>query len=89
LVNVITGSVGYVLMMAGEERVFAFGMVGLGAITIGVYFALIPALGPTGAGLATLITLILRGVVTAVIAFRRVGVVALPLSGRLGIPSHR
>ncbi len=77
-VNTITGPVGYVLMMSGNEKdlqtTSLFSVALMGAIAI----VLIPSLGIVGAALASAGATALMSLVAAYYAWRRLGLVLIP-----------
>lgn len=64
-----------VLNMLGEERACSLGFLSALTVNIALNFALIPAFGPTGAAIATVSALALRGALLAHFARVRLGLV--------------
>ena len=63
LVNVLSGSVGYIMIMTGEQKQAAYVLAGSAGLNIFLNFLLIPAFGIEGAAVATTVSLILWNVV--------------------------
>jgi len=81
-VNVVTGSVGFVLMMSGHERVMRNIMGFAAVLNVSGNAVLIPAMGVVGAAIAGAITLSLQNLLAAVMVWRRLGIWTLPVSPR-------
>lgn len=64
-----------ILTMMGAERLCALGFFIALAVNLALNFTLIPVMGMMGAAIATAVALALRGVILAVFAYRRLGVV--------------
>jgi O-antigen/teichoic acid export membrane protein len=75
-----------VLNMLGEERLCSAGFLAALAVNVALNFALIPVFGLSGAAIATVIALGVRGALLAVFAWRRLGLV-LP-AGLSLIPAY-
>jgi len=82
LVNVATGSVGYILMMTGNERSMRDATIVAGLLNVVLQVIFIPAFGLLGAAVATAISLATLNVLSAALVFRRLGVVIWPLPYR-------
>ena len=78
-VNVVTGPVTSMLMMAGQERMVRTIAVSSLALSVAIQASLVPALGITGAAIGTTVGLIVANVAAAVVVYRRLGVVIWPL----------
>lgn len=76
--NVALGSVTYVLIMCGEERITRDIAVLSAVVIVGLNVLLDPYLGVMGAAIATSVTLILNNVIGAVYIKRRLGILTLP-----------
>lgn len=74
LVNAATGPISAVLAMTGLERGSAVGHAGAAIITLGLGLALVPALGVTGAAVASTAGLLARNAIMVSIAARRLPV---------------
>jgi O-antigen/teichoic acid export membrane protein len=81
-VNVATGSVGYLLVMTGHERIIRNITVAAAAVNIVLCVALIPSFGITGAAIATSIAIAAQNIVAAALVSRKLGIATLPLLGR-------
>jgi O-antigen/teichoic acid export membrane protein len=77
-VNVVTGSVGFVLIMCGYERMYRNAFVVCAASSIALNGLLIPRFGILGAAIATAGTLALQNLVAAMLVWRKLGVVTIP-----------
>ena len=64
-----------ILTMMGAERLCALGFFVALFVNLALNFALIPVMGMMGAAIATAAALALRGVILAIFAYRRLGVV--------------
>lgn len=73
-VNVVTGPVGYLLMMSGRERVLRNNVLAAGVLNIGLNVLLIPAMGATGAATATAASMILVNVLSLIQVWRHLGI---------------
>lgn len=71
--NVVFGSVGVFLTMTGHERDTLSGQLFAAAINVSLCFALVPAMGATGAATATSIGLVTWNVILAYRFFKRLG----------------
>ncbi|OEU69195.1 MAG: hypothetical protein BA863_00145 [Desulfovibrio sp. S3730MH75] len=78
-VNVITGSVGFVLMMCGYERLLRNNIALCAFINLALNYLLIPSLGAIGAAIATATTLILQNLIAAGLVWWRLGIMTIPL----------
>lgn len=83
-VNVITGSVGYVLMMSGHETTMR-NVVGVCAVVnLALNILLIPTWGILGAAVATSAGISIQNLIGAVLVRRKLGIMTLPMFG-LGV----
>jgi O-antigen/teichoic acid export membrane protein len=80
-VNVVTGSVGFVLIMCGYERIYRNAFVACAFVSIALNGLLIPRYGIVGAAWATAGTLALQNLVAAAMVWRKLGVVTIPFLG--------
>jgi O-antigen/teichoic acid export membrane protein len=78
-VNVATGSVGWILIMCGYERLMRNIIIVCATATVALNFLLIPLYGVVGAALATATTLALQMLVAAALVWRKLGLVTLPV----------
>lgn len=78
-INVVTGSVGWILIMCGYERMMRNNIVICAALSVGLNLLLVPRFGVIGAALATAITLSLQMLIAAVMVWHKLGVVTIPL----------
>ncbi|RMG70515.1 MAG: flippase [Chloroflexi bacterium] len=78
-VNVITGSVGYILMMCGYERLVRNNVFVFAFLNVLFNGFLIPILGINGAAISTSITVALMNIVLVFIVYRKLGIMTLPL----------
>ena len=84
LVNVMTGSVGFLLMMTGRERSYLSANLVALAICLVLSLALIPWLGGIGAAMAAAASLAIVNLLRVRFVWRDIGIMALPLfPGRL------
>lgn len=82
-VNVVTGSVSYLLMMSGRERLLRNLMFGAALLNLILNALLIPRIGMLGAAVATTGSLVFLNVAAAVLVYRRLSIVILPIPGAL------
>lgn len=90
LVNVATGSVGFLLNMTGHEALMRNIALSANAIGIGLFMILIPLFDELGAALALASVLVLQNVIALLFVWRRLGIWMMPLPNlfRLaGIPT--
>jgi O-antigen/teichoic acid export membrane protein len=83
-VNVATGSVGYLLMMTGHERLIRNVTFAAAATSLAISVMLIPRLGITGAAIGTSLGMAAQNVAAAVLVYRKLGIATVPLLGRVG-----
>jgi O-antigen/teichoic acid export membrane protein len=76
-VNVISGSVGYLLLMTDNEKIYRNGVILNGCIAILACVILIPAYGVRGSALATALSLVFINLYNAYFVNRRLGIPAL------------
>ena len=82
-INVSTGSVGYLLMMTGRERLMRNITVIAATIAIVLNVVLVPGYGSVGAAVATSSGLALLNLIAALVAWSRLRIWTLPVGGRL------
>jgi O-antigen/teichoic acid export membrane protein len=78
-VNVITGSVGYLLTMCGYERLQRNNFAVCAGLSVLLNVLLVPRLGAVGAAIATAATLAVQMLIAAAIVWRKLGVITVPL----------
>jgi O-antigen/teichoic acid export membrane protein len=78
-VNVITGSVGYLLTMCGYERLQRNNFALCAALSVALNVLLVPRMGAMGAAIATSTTLAVQMLIAAAIVWRKLGVITVPL----------
>ena len=81
LLQTVVGAVGYLLAMTGHQRALRTIMVWAAAAFIALNLVLIPAHGIVGAAIAYAASLVGMNIAKAVTAWRRLGIVALPVRG--------
>jgi O-antigen/teichoic acid export membrane protein len=83
LVNIVTGSVGFVLLMTENLRSVFITSILLLITVVGLSLFLVPQLGAMGAALATTGSLLVASIIRVILAWRDLRIVALPIPGRL------
>lgn len=83
LVNVLCGSVGFVLNMSGHEKLMRNISLICATLSLTLFFVLIPGFGAFGAALALAITLVAQNLMAVWYVWRRLGVWTLPLPNPL------
>jgi O-antigen/teichoic acid export membrane protein len=78
-VNVATGSVGYLLMMSGHERLMRNNIVCIAILNVVMCLLLIPWAGAIGAAIATAISLSAMNLVSVVLVYGRLSILTLPI----------
>lgn len=78
-VNVATGSVGYLLMMSGNERIFRNCQLLSGLVCITLCITLIPTFKATGAAVATAFTLSFTNILATFFVWKRLHITILPI----------
>jgi len=78
-VNVVTGSVGYLLMMCGYERLMKNTTAMSAIVNILANVPLCPRFGVNGAAVASAITLIAQNLIDAIFVWRRPGIWTMPI----------
>ena len=74
-VNVATGSVGYLLMMTGNERLLRNSLLAATLLYVTLNIILMPSFGLLGAAIATAISLVFQNLISAIFVWRRLGIV--------------
>jgi O-antigen/teichoic acid export membrane protein len=77
-INVATGSVGYLLMMTGHERLLSINITLATIINLFLCLWLIPKMGPLGAAIATAVPLALINLLSAYFVYAKLGIVTIP-----------
>ncbi|WP_431023360.1 lipopolysaccharide biosynthesis protein [Halomonas sp. H5] len=85
LVNVATGSVGFLLNMTGHEALMRNIALTCNALGLGLFFVLIPLFGVMGAALALAFVLVVQNLVALFFVWRRLGIWTLPLPNVLSL----
>ena len=81
-INVITGSVGYLLMMSGNERLLRNNIIFIAVLNLTLNLLLIPKYGILGAAISTSVSLALQNIISMVIVKYRLGIWTFPLFPR-------
>jgi O-antigen/teichoic acid export membrane protein len=81
-VNISTGSVGYLLMMSGYEKLMRNNMAVCAGINFILNIILIPRTGITGAAVATALALALQNLIAFGLVWNKLGIVTLPFVPR-------
>jgi O-antigen/teichoic acid export membrane protein len=77
-VNVVTGSVGFVLIMTGNEHLMRNNIAFCALTIVILNYILIPLWGAVGAAIASAITLILQNIAATILVWRKHGLWTLP-----------
>lgn len=77
-VNVLTGSVGFLLMMTGFEKEMTANIVIVSFVTAGLYFFLIPTYGIIGAAIASAFGLAVQNIVAFILVKVKLGFWVVP-----------
>lgn len=78
-VNVVTGSVGYLLMMTRYEKLMRNNILFSGALNIVLNVTLVPQYGIKGAALATAVSLGTMNLVSAWLVYKKLSIITLPI----------
>jgi O-antigen/teichoic acid export membrane protein len=81
-VNVVTGSVGWILIMCGYERLMRNIIALCAGFCVALNVLLVPRLGATGAAIATAVTLSVQMLIGAALVWHRLGVLTIPFGRR-------
>lgn len=84
-VNVVTGSVGYLLIVSGHEKLLQYNVMAAAAANVLLNVLLIPPYGVVGAALAASLTLAGMNLVSALLVYRKLSFWALPCGARRGV----
>lgn len=80
-VSVISGSVGYLLMMSGNEHIYRNCQILAAVVMLILCFFLIPLYGGLGAALSTSITIGSVNLISAFFVWKKMRIISLPLFG--------
>lgn len=80
-VNVATGSVGYLLMMSGNERLMRNNAIFIAVMSIALNVVLVPLVGPLGAAIATAVCLSAMNLIAAFLVWSQLGIWPIPWLG--------
>ena len=83
LVNVATGSIGFILLMTGQEKPFQNIMLIFVALNVLLNILLVPPLGIAGAAIASSLSVAGQNVAAVVVGKRKLGVNVLPIGTRM------
>jgi O-antigen/teichoic acid export membrane protein len=81
-VNVLTGSVGYLLMMTGNERLVRDNMAVAATLNLVLNVVLIRAYGLIGAAIATAVAIAVLNLGAMYLAYRKLGIMTAPIRAR-------
>jgi O-antigen/teichoic acid export membrane protein len=84
LINVATGTLGFVLMMTDKARIMVLTTISMVVTNAALCMALIPSHGAYGAAVASAGSLLVAGVARVVSIWRELGILALPTLRGLG-----
>jgi len=84
-INVASGSVGYLLMMTGNERLYRNTLIVCAILNLILNFLLIPYAGIIGAAIATAVTLALQNLIAVVLVWNKLGIMTLPIPVKVRI----
>ncbi len=79
-INVVTGSVGYLLMMTGNEKLMRNNTLVVGGVSIVIGSIAIPLWGRVGAALTTSFSLVTLNVAAFYLVWRKLRIWTIPLS---------
>lgn len=82
-VNVATGSVGYLLMMTGHEKLMRNNIIACTILSVGLSAILIPKYGVVGAALATAVSLATMNLISLGLVYWKLSIITLPIPRRL------
>ena len=80
-INVATGSVGYLLMMTGHERIMRNNLIFSALLNVALNWRLIPMYGIRGAAAATALSLITMNLVSMALVYRKLSILTIPWRG--------
>jgi len=82
-VNAFTGSVGFILVMTGNEKLMRNNAIATSIFKIILQLSLIPFLGFLGAAIATAIADATRNLISVYLVYRQFGIITIPIPDRL------
>jgi len=82
-VNAFTGSVGFILVMTGNEKLMRNNAIATSIFKIILQMSLIPFLGFLGAAIATAIADATRNLISVYLVYRQFGIITIPIPDRL------
>ncbi|MFH5886310.1 flippase [Halalkalibaculum sp. DA3122] len=77
--NVMMGSVGYLLIMTGYEKTMQYITLFVAFFNIAINILMVPILGIEGAAFATMSTLIIMNLLGSIFVFKKIGIIVFPL----------
>jgi O-antigen/teichoic acid export membrane protein len=80
-VNVATGSVGYLLMMTGHEKLIRNNIIASAALNVALNVILIPKYSIIGAAVATAISVATMNLISTVLVYWKLSIVTIPIPG--------
>jgi O-antigen/teichoic acid export membrane protein len=78
-VNVVTGSVGWILIMCGHERLMRNNIAFCAGLSVALNLLLVPRLGVIGAAIATATALSVQMLIGTALVWQKLGVVTIPM----------
>lgn len=81
-VNAVTGSVGYLLIMTGHEKLMRNNALAMGVVKIILQIALIPVFGFVGAALAAFIASSARNLISVALVYWKLSIITIPIPDR-------
>ena len=78
-VNVATGSVGYLLMMSGYEKLMRNNIMASAALNVALNAILISKYGMLGAAISTVVSLAMMNIVSAGLVYWKLSIITLPI----------
>jgi O-antigen/teichoic acid export membrane protein len=88
-VNVATGSVGYLLVMSGNERYVRNNVIFIAILSVLLNVILVPFWGALGAAIATAVCLATMNLIAVFLVWSRLGIWTIPWTGKLYMRSSR
>jgi O-antigen/teichoic acid export membrane protein len=77
-INVATGSVGYILMMTGNEKLVQYNVILSLVVNVVLNILLIPKYGLTGAAISSSLGLILMNLISAALVYKKLSILTFP-----------
>jgi O-antigen/teichoic acid export membrane protein len=78
LINVVTGSVNFLLMMSGNEKTMRNIIIASAILQLVLVFTLVPLIGGVGAAIASATAVAAKNLVTVYAVYRKLGIVTIP-----------